>query len=202
MTYIFEKLKLFTLLTKIYYAMKNLKYKLNFLVAILITVSLVVACGKLKDIAKEETKKEETKKEETTKTETKTETKKESSSEKKEGETKLYFCEQYKNGEEIGVSSRFTPGWLTVMVDTRPAGTTLGTAKVELKLSKIKDGAGNSISEKILKTIPFEVQASWDYTYFTDKKNLKFDSPGTYRVVCQKKDGTPIAEGEVEVVPN
>lgn len=181
--------------------MKNLKYKLNFLLAILITVSLVVACGKLKDIAKEETKKEETTKTET-KTETKTDSKKEFSSEKNEGGSKLYFCEQYLNGEEIGVSKRFTPGWLTVMLDTRPSGTTLGTGKVELRLSKIKDASGSSISEKIIRTIPFDVQASWDYTYFTDKKNLKFDSPGTYRVVCQKKDGTPIAEGEVEVIPN
>jgi hypothetical protein len=181
--------------------MKNLKYKLNFLLAIVITVSLVVSCGKLKDLAKEETKKEDTKTTETKKEDTKTtETKKESSS-KKEGEAKLYFCEQYKNGEEVGVSERFTPGWLTVMLDTRPAGTKLGTGKVELKLSKIKDASGNDISEKIIRTVPFDVQADWDYTYFTDKKNLKFDSPGTYRVVCQKKDGTPIATGEVEVVP-
>lgn len=184
--------------------MKNLKYKLNFLLAIVLTVSLVVACGKLKDLAKEETKKDdtktETKKEDTKKEETKTETKKESSS-KKEGEAKLYFCEQYKNGEEVGVSERFTPGWLTVMLDTRPTGTKLGTGKVELKLSKIKDSSGDDISEKILRTVPFDVQADWDYTYFTDKKNLKFDSPGTYRVVCQKKDGTPIATGEVVVVP-
>ena len=182
--------------------MKNLKYKLNFLLAILITVSLVVSCGKLKDLAKEETKKEDTKTTETKKEDTKTttETKKESSS-KKEGEAKLYFCEQYKNGEEVGVSERFTPGWLTVMVDTRPAGTKLGTGKVELKLSKIKDASGDDISEKIIRTVPFDVQADWDYTYFTDKKNLKFDSPGTYRVVCQKKDGSPIATGEIEIVP-
>lgn len=180
--------------------MKNLKYKLNFLLAILITVSLVVACGKLKDIAKEETKKEDIKKDDTKKEDSKTDTKKESSS-KKEGEAKLYFCEQYKNGEEVGVSDRFTPGWLTVMLDTRPAGTKLGTGKVELKLSKIKDASGDDISEKIIRTVPFDVQADWDYTYFTDKKNLKFDSPGTYKVVCQKKDGTPIATGSVEVVP-
>jgi hypothetical protein len=177
--------------------MKNLTYKLNFLVAILVTVSLVFACGKLKDIAKEETKKDDTKKEETTKKE---DTKKETSSDKKEGRGKLYFCEQYKNGEEIGVSERFTPGWLTVMVDLRPAGTTLGTGKVDLRLTKIKDAAGNDISEKIIKTIPFDVQADWDYTYFTDKDNLKFSSPGTYKVTCMKKDGTPIVSGEVEVV--
>lgn len=179
--------------------MRETKYRLGFVFAVLILVSTLLACGKLKEIANEESKKD-TKKEETTKTETTTETRTETSS-KKEGQAKLYFCEQYVNGEEIGVSSRFTPGWLTVMVDTRPAGTTLGTGKVELRLSKIKDASGNSISEKIIKSVPFDVQADWDYTYFTDKKDLKFDSPGTYRVVCQKKDGTPIASGEVEVIP-
>ncbi len=182
--------------------MKDTKYRLGFVFAVLVLVTALLACGKLKEIAKEETKKDETKKVETTTTETKTETETKETSNQKEGQAKLYFCEQYKNGEEIGVSSRFTPGWLTVMVDTRPAGTKLGTGKVELRLSKIKDGAGKSISEKILKTVPFDVQADWDYTYFTDKNDLKFDSPGTYRVVCQKKDGTPIASGEVEVVPN
>ncbi len=151
--------------------MKNKKYNLSFVVALLVLISLVVACGKLKDIANEETKKTEPKKEEsTTKTETTTETKKESSSQK-EGLAKLYFCEQYLNGEEVGVSKRFTPGWLTVMLDTRPAGTKLGTGKVELRLSKIKNASGEEISEKILKTVPFDVQADWDYTYFTDKKN-------------------------------
>jgi len=177
--------------------MKKLSYKLNFLIAILVTVSLVYSCGKLKDIAKEETKKEETKKEETVK---KDDSKKESASDVKETKAKLYFCEQYVNGKEVGVSKRFSPGWLTVMLDTRPAGTTIGTGKVELRLSKIKDASGSSISEKILKTVPFDVQADWDYTYFTNKEDLKFTSAGTYRVVCQKSDGTPIATGEVEVV--
>jgi hypothetical protein len=173
-------------------------YKFNFLVALIVTVSLVLACGSLKDKVKEEVKKQESKTEDVVKDDTK----KETASDKKDGKGKLYFCEQYKNGEEIGVSKRFTPGWLTVMIDTRPSGTTLGTGKVELRLSKIKDASGNDISEKIIKTVPFNVQADWDYTYFTDKENLKFSSPGTYRVVCQKTDGTPIVSGEVEIVEN
>lgn len=164
--------------------------KFNFFVAIFIAITLVLSCSKLKDSDKEKVKdesKEETKKEETKK-ETKT------------TEGKLYFCEQYRNGEEIGVSKRFTPGWLTVMVDLRPAGKTLGTGKVELRISKIKDEDGNEISEKIIKTVPFSVQSDWDYTYFEDHENIKFKTPGTYRVVCQKVDGTPIVSGEVEVV--
>ena len=167
--------------------------KLNFFVALIMAAALVISCSKLKeldkkekdnDVTKEESKKDDLKKETT-----------------KSTEGKLYFCEQYKNGEEIGVSKRFTPGWLTVMIDLRPVGKTLGTGKVELKLSKIKDEDGKEISEKIIKTVPFSVQADWDYTYFEDHDNLKFKTPGTYKVVCQKVDGTPIVSGEVDVVP-
>lgn len=164
--------------------------KINFLVAIFIAMALVLSCSKLKDLDKEKIK-EETK-EETKRDEVKKET--------KSSEGKLYFCEQYKNGEEIGVSKRFTTGWLTVMVDLRPAGKTLGTGKVELRLSKIKDEDGRDISEKIIKTVPFSVQSDWEYTYFEDHDNLKFKTPGTYKVVCQKVDGTPIVSGEVEII--
>lgn len=163
--------------------------KLNFFVAIFIALALVLSCSKLKDSDKE-TKKDDSK-EETKKDESKKETK---------SEGKLYFCEQYRNGEEVGVSKRFTTGWLTVMVDLRPAGKTFGTGKVDLRISKIKDEDGREISEKIIKTVPFSVQADWDYTYFEDHDNIKFKTPGTYRVVCQKVDGTPIVSGEVEII--
>lgn len=108
----------------------------------------------------------------------------------------LYFCEDYKNGKEIGVSDRFTTGWLTVMVRSdRP----LGVGKVELRLTKIADAKGKSITPKIMDTIPFDVEADWDYTYFQDKERLLFNTPGTYRVTLQKVDGTPICSGIVEV---
>lgn len=180
--------------------MKNFKGKFNFIVVLFIAVSVLFACGKLKETVQNEVKKEETKQETTKKEETKQEeiTKKEVT---KSAEGRLYFCVQYKNGEEIGVSESFTPGWLTVMVDLRPSGRTLGTGKVELLISKIKNAAGDEISEKIIGTLPYDVQADWDYTYFTDKTKLKFSSPGTYKVVCQKTDGTPIVRGEVEIVP-
>lgn len=132
------------------------------------------------------------------KTETTTETTK--TEEKSETNTtggKLYFCEDYVNGREIGVSDRFTTGWLTVMVKTDEP---IGVGKVELRLSKIKDEFGESISEKIIRDIDFNIQPDWDYTYFQDKKNLKFDTPGTYKVTLMKTDGTPIVSGEVEVV--
>jgi hypothetical protein len=163
--------------------MQHLNYKINFILALFIGIAVILACGDKKDDSseKEETKKEETKKEETKKETTST-------------GGRLYFCEDYIDGEEIGVSERFTPGWLTVMVKTDEP---LGVGKVELRIVRIrKDG-----TEKIMDTVPFDVQADWDYTYFQDKKRIAFKSPGDYKVTLQKVDGSPIVSGEVTVVP-
>lgn len=173
--------------------MKNTFYNLKFVLAIVVSFTLLTACSKVKEMADKEKEKTEKKEETTTKKE---ETKKESSGKEETTGSKLYFCEDYKNGKEIGVSDRFTTGWLTVMVRTDKP---LGVGKVELRMTKIKDAAGDKISEKIVDTVPFDVQADWDYTYFQDKSRLKFSSPGTYKVTMQKVDGTPICSGEVEV---
>lgn len=174
--------------------MKNTLYTLKFVLAIVVSFTLLTACSKVKEMAdKEKEKTEKTdKKEETKKEDTKTES---SGNEETTG-NKLYFCEDYKNGKEIGVSERFTTGWLTVMVRTEKP---IGVGKVELRLTKIKNSEGEKISEKIIDTVPFDIQSDWTYTYFQDKSRLKFSSPGTYKVTMQKVDGTPICSGEVEV---
>lgn len=172
--------------------MKNTFYNLKFVLAIVVSFTLLTACSKVKEMADKEKEKTD-KKEETTKKE---ETKKESTDKEETSGNRLYFCEDYKNGKEIGVSDRFSTGWLTVMVRTDKP---LGVGKVELRMTKIKNADGEKISEKIVDTVPFDVQADWDYTYFQDKSRLKFTSPGTYKVTMQKVDGTPICSGEVEV---
>ena len=162
--------------------MQLINHKISFILALFIGLAVILSCGDKKEDTsdKEETKKEETTKEETTEDET--------------TGGSLYFCEDYVDGEEIGVSETFTPGWLTVMVKTDEP---LGVGKVELRIVKIrKDG-----SEKIIDTVPFDVQADWDYTYFQDKDKIGFKTPGDYKVTLQKVDGTPIVSGEVTVIP-
>ena len=174
--------------------MQKLSNKFGFLFAVLISLAVIIACSKKDDDTSD--KKEETTKEKTT---TDSDTKKEetTTSDNTSSGGSLYFCEDYRGGKEIGVSDRFTPGWLTVMVRTDEP---LGVGKVELRLTKVADAAGNSVSEKIIDTIPFDVQADWDYTYFQDKDRLRFTTPGTYKVTLQKVDGSPIVSGEVTVV--
>jgi serine/threonine protein kinase len=116
----------------------------------------------------------------------------------KYGGAKLYFCEDYTD-QEVNVSKVFTTGYLTVMVDLRPAGKTIGCKNVKLKLNKIKDADGNTITERTVKTVPFTVKPTFDYIYFTNKKDLKFTSPGTYRVYLYDDWGDEVVCGVVKI---
>jgi hypothetical protein len=110
----------------------------------------------------------------------------------------LYFCEDYVDGKEIGVSDKFTTGWLTVMVRTEEP---IGVDKTDIVLCVVKDSLGNPVtSNDVLDVIPFDIAPDWDYIYFQDTERLKFTSPGTYKVFLQKTDGTILLSGEVEVV--
>jgi hypothetical protein len=156
--------------------------KFKFIIAILVILGIGVACSSKKDSTKEDTKKEET-----TKEETKTE-----DTESTASGGKLYFCEEYRNGKEIGVSDVFTipsgGGYLTVMIKLDDP---IGVGKVDLRISKKTGG-----SEKIVETIPFDVQPDWDYIHFDE---ITFHSAGKHRVTLLKPDGTPIASGDVTI---
>ncbi|MBS1515979.1 MAG: hypothetical protein JSS63_13160 [Bacteroidetes bacterium] len=106
-------------------------------------------------------------------------------------ENRLYFCEKYDSKKgEIGESSKFTTGNLTVMVDLRPTKTKVGVSDVNINIT-------DKASGEAVETLPFTVQPSMDYIYFND---VNFKKAGKYRVSCLKKDGTVIVTGEVEIV--
>lgn len=106
-------------------------------------------------------------------------------------ENKLYFCEKYDPVQgEIGESSKFTTGTLTVMVDLRPSKTKIGVDDVNINVT-------DKASGEAVETLPFTVQPNMDYIYFND---VAFSKPGKFKVSCLKKDGTVIATGEIEIV--
>jgi len=162
--------------------------KLKFIIALFVIFGLAVACGSKKDSTD---KKEDTKKEETTKDDTKKEDIKKEETSTKSG-NRLYFCEEYRNGKEIGVSDVFTipsgGGYLTVMIKLEEP---IGVGKVDLRISKKTGG-----TEKIVETIPFDVQPDWDYIHFDE---VTFRSAGSHRVTLMKADGTPICSGDIEI---
>jgi hypothetical protein len=162
-----------------------LNYKVKLLIALMVIFGLAFVCSSNKDTSE---KKEETKKEETTKDETKDNTKTETTT----SGNKLYFCEEYTNGKEVGVSDVFTipsaGGYLTVMIKLDKP---IGVGKVDLRISR-KTGD----TEKIIETIPFDVQPDWDYIHFDE---VTFHESGMHKVTLLKPDGTPVASGEVEI---
>jgi hypothetical protein len=163
-------------------------YKFKLLISVLVIFGLAFICSSNKETTTD--KKEDTKKEETKKEETKTEdTKKETTT---IAGGKLYFCEEYRNGKEIGVSDEFTipsgGGYLTVMIKLDKP---IGVGKVDLRISRKTGG-----TEKIVETIPFDVQPDWDYIHFDE---VTFKSSGTHKVTLLKPDGTPVASGEVDI---
>lgn len=170
--------------------------KLKFIIALLVMLGVAFICSSNKDDKKEDTKKEDTKEE--TKDDTKKETTKEETTTTESGSfegSKLYFCEQYTSSGEVGVSDVFTipkgGGYLTVMIDLRPSGKKINVGKVDLRISKLTGS-----KEKIVETIPFDVQPSWDYIHFDE---ITFYSSGTYKVTLLKPDGSPVCTGEVEI---
>ena len=108
----------------------------------------------------------------------------------------LYFCEEYRDGREIGPSDVFiigsNGGYFTCMIDLRDAGKVVGTSKVSLKIYKVYSGSDDYIS-----TEKFDVQSDWDYIFFD--KFYTFYSAGYYKVVAYKSNGSKIATGYVTI---
>lgn len=174
-------------------------HKLKFLIAILVMFAVGYVCSSdkdKKDDSKKEDTKEETKKEDTKKEDTKKEdTRKEETTSSSGGDVKVYFCEEYRDGKEVGVSDEFiigkNGGYFTCMIDLRGTGKKIGVGKLELRITKLGG------SEKIMATEKFDVQPDWDYIYF-DKFHT-FYSAGDYKVTVLKPDGSPVGDGEVKI---
>ncbi|MCE1165826.1 MAG: hypothetical protein LWX07_10540 [Bacteroidetes bacterium] len=111
----------------------------------------------------------------------------------------FYFCESYKDGQEINVSNTFSTGYLTAMLDLRPMEITIGVSDVALEITMIADEHGFYDAEQVIDVVKFTVDPGWDYIYFTDEENLKFDKPGVYRVMLMKEPNEQIASGLLKI---
>lgn len=109
---------------------------------------------------------------------------------------KLYFCEEYKDGEEIGVSDVFLigtgGGYFTCMLDIRDINKTVNTESVKLKIYQITE-----FGEKWIATEKFDVQPEWDYIYFEQFHSFK--TPGDYKVTAFTSGGAILATGTVKI---
>lgn len=113
-----------------------------------------------------------------------------------QNEPVLYFCEKYGNDGEIGVSDRFTTGYLTVVVKSDYA--------LELEDCSIEFQRYNSRSKKFdfYKRFSYRLDPSSNYVYFekTGENDMSFDDPGFYRVYLFDDMDKTVASALIEII--
>lgn len=109
----------------------------------------------------------------------------------------LYFCERYDDySGEIGVSDRFTVGYLTVMVKAADA---LGLNNVSIQFDKYNPNTG---SFAYYKKFSYDVDPSMKYIYFSKnaESDMSFEDPGIYRVFLLDGSNSTVASALVEII--
>ena len=114
-----------------------------------------------------------------------------------QSEPVMYFCERYDSDDgEVGVSDRFTTGYITVMVKCDYA---LKLEEVTVQYDKYDFRTGKF---EYYKKFDFTVDRDMKYIFFerNDDSDLEFDDPGFYRVFLLDEDGKTIASAVIEII--
>ena len=114
-----------------------------------------------------------------------------------QSEPVLYFCEKYDSDKgEVGISDRFSKGYLTVMVKCDHA---LGLEDVHIQFDKYNFRTGNF---DYYKKFDYVVESDMGYIFFSKNSDndLKFDEPGFYRVFLLDDNDATITSSIIEIV--
>ena len=113
-----------------------------------------------------------------------------------QNEPVLYFCEKYGRNGEVGVSDRFTTGYLTVMVKSDYA---LGLDDVSIQYDKYNERTGDF---EFYKKFDFSVDPDMKYIYFSrnDESDMEFEEPGFYRVFLLDDRDKTVASALIEII--
>ncbi len=114
-----------------------------------------------------------------------------------QSEPVMYFCEKYDDYDgEIGVSDRFTTGYLTVMVKCNYA---LRLDDVAIQLDKYNERKGKF---EYYKKFYYTVDRDMDYIFFSrnDESDMEFEEPGFYRVFLLDDDDETVASAVIEII--
>ena len=110
----------------------------------------------------------------------------------------LYFCERYDSKKgEIGVSDRFTTGYLTVVVKCDHA---LNLDDVHIQFDKYNFRSGDF---EFYKKFDYTIQPDMKYVFFAknSSSDLKFEEPGFYRVFLLDDRDRTVASSLIEIIP-
>lgn len=108
----------------------------------------------------------------------------------------LYLCEEYGDYGEVGISDRFTTGFVTVMVKCDYA---LGLEDVAIQYDKYNPVTGQF---EYYKKFYFTISSSMKYVYFSknSSSDMSFDEPGFYRVYLLDENDDTVTSSLVEII--
>ena len=108
----------------------------------------------------------------------------------------MYFCEKYGRDGEVGVSDRFTTGYLTVVVKSDYA---LRLDDVAIQLDKYNFRTGEF---EYYKKFNYTVELDMKYVFFTrnDDSDMEFEDPGFYRVFLLDDRDRTVASAIIEII--
>ena len=113
-----------------------------------------------------------------------------------QNEPVLFFCEKYGRNGEIGVSDRFTTGYLTVVVKADYA---LGLDDVAIQFDKYNYRTGKfEYYEKFY----YSVDPDMKYIFFekNEESDMNFKEPGIYRVFLLDERDRTVASSLIEII--
>ena len=115
-----------------------------------------------------------------------------------QSEPVMYFCERYDDYDgEIGVSDRFTKGYITVMVK---ADAELRLRDVAIQYDKYNERNGKF---EYYKKFNFTIERDMSYVFFArnDDSDMEFEETGFYRVFLLDDDDRTVASALIEIIP-
>ena len=115
-----------------------------------------------------------------------------------QNEPVLYFCEKYDSKKgEVGVSDRFTTGYLTVMVKSDYE---LDLENVHIQFDRLNE---RSKKFEFYKKFDYVIEPEMSYVFFAknDDSDLKFEEPGFYRVFLLDDNDKTVASALIEIIP-
>ncbi|MCU0333335.1 MAG: hypothetical protein MUE93_04895 [Ignavibacteriaceae bacterium] len=114
-----------------------------------------------------------------------------------QSEPVMYFCERYDDYDgEIGVSDRFTTGYITVMVKS---DSELRLKEVAIQYDKYNERNGKF---EYYKKFYFTITRDMKYVFFArnDESDMEFEEPGFYRVFLLDEDDKTVTSALIEII--
>ena len=114
-----------------------------------------------------------------------------------QSEQVMYFCERYDSYDgEIGVSDRFTTGYLTVMVKADDA---LNLRDVSIQFDQYNERKDKF---EFYKKFDYTIDRDMNYVFFArnDESDMEFEEPGFYRVFLLDSRDNTVASAVIEII--